>query len=75
MPSAAGRGQGRALVKRRRTDAARYPRNLRLVATDDLLALAAPSPEHDAEILRRLLELNLERAKGLALSNAGRRNG
>lgn len=27
-------------------------------------ALAEPSAEHDAEILRRLLELNRERAKG-----------
>ena len=53
---AAGRGQGRALVKRRRTDAARYPRNLRLVAAGDLLALAEPTAEHDADILRRLLE-------------------
>ena len=65
MPSAAGRGQGRALVKRRRTDAARYPRNLRLVAAYGWPEeLAEPTPEHDAEILRRLLELNLERAKG-----------
>ena len=33
-----------------------------LAAYGRLEELADPTPEHDAEILRRLLELNLERA-------------